>query len=95
MWLCRTNFFWQIKWSRISDVIKRLNLASSLKSNTKAIQFSIVFYCLLARLPMSLCNRELSVVCCRCLWTVLLATGLITETSYLAHTSTYAPNIYT
>ena len=32
--------------------------------------------------------------CCH-LWTVLPATGLITETSYLAHNCTYAPSICT
>ena len=44
----------------------------------------------LAFMPMSLCNHELSVVWCHwCrhhwhhLWTVLPATGLITETLYL------------
>ena len=56
---------------------------------------------LLAHLPMSLCNHELSVVCrhwrccwhwCCHLWTVLLATGLITETSYLGHLCTYVPS---
>ena len=62
----------------------------------------------LALMLISLCNHELSVVwCCwhchhcwhhchwHCLWTVLPATGLITETSYLAHTCTYGPSICT
>ena len=46
-------------------------------------------------LPLSLCDHELSIVCHHCLWTVLLATGLITETSYLAHTCTCTPSVST
>ena len=62
----------------------------------------------LAIMPKSLCNHELSImgqhccqplsiyiVLCHCLKQSFLATGLITETSCLAHTCTYSPGICT
>ena len=72
------------------------------KEPTQPSIVSCVLLAHLAEMSMSLCNHELSVVWCHChhchlcyLWTVLPATGLITETSYLAHICTYAPSICT
>ena len=87
---------------------KVLNVTTVLKFFVLYAMLNAIEICkgnLLAHLPMSLCNHELSihVVSCGIVMALVLSSvdsppsshGLITESSYLAHTCTYAPSICT